>query len=65
MAGGRPGRVEFSPFARVSGECWDVIVRFADPQETTRSAREYRICVDVSDAQPVTVGRVRRWAAPR
>ncbi|MFZ4486150.1 MAG: S8 family serine peptidase [Candidatus Nanopelagicales bacterium] len=58
-------RVEFSPFARVSGECWDVIVRFADPQQTTRSAREYRICVDVSDAQPVTVGRVRRWAAPR
>jgi hypothetical protein len=58
-------RVEFSPFARVSGECWDVIVRFADPQRTTRSAREYRICVDVSDAQPVTVGRVRRWAAPR
>lgn len=58
-------RVEFSPFARVSGECWDVILRFADPQRTTRSAREYRICVDVSDAQPVTVGRVRRWAAPR
>ena len=65
MAGGRPGRVEFSPFARVCGESWDVIVRFADPQQTTRSAREYRICVDVSDAQPVTVGRVRRWAAPR
>lgn len=57
--------VEFSPFARVSGECWDVILRFTDPQRTTRSAREYRICVDVIDAQPVTVGRVLRWSVPR
>jgi len=58
-------RLEFSPFARVSGECWDVILRFTDPQRLSRSAREYRICVDVIDAQPVSVGRVLRWSVPR
>lgn len=56
-------RTEYSPFARVSGLCWDVIVQFIDPSEDQRAMREYRLTVDIADVMPVTVGRLRRWSA--
>lgn len=56
-------RTEYSPFARVSGLCWDVIVQFIDPSEDRRAMREYRLTVDIADVMPVTVGRLRRWSA--
>lgn len=56
-------RTEYSPFARVSGLCWDVIVQFIDPTEDARAMREYRLTVDIADVMPVTVGRLRRWSA--
>ena len=56
--------VEYSPFARVSGNCWDVVLRFRDPEIDERAPREYRLTVDIDDVVPVTVGRMRRWAAP-
>jgi hypothetical protein len=55
-------RTEYSPFARVSGQCWDVIVRFNDPTSARRAPREYRMTVDIADVMPVTVGRLRRWS---
>ena len=55
-------RTEYSPFARVSGLCWDVIVQFVDPSEDQRAMREYRLTVDIADVMPVTVGRLRRWS---
>lgn len=56
-------RTEYSPFARVGGLCWDVILLFNDPSRSTRAPREYRMTVDIGDVLPVTVGRMRRWAA--
>ena len=55
-------RTEYSPFGRVGGNCWDVILRFVAPRGR-RGAREYRFTVDVADVVPVTVGHIRRWAA--
>ena len=55
--------VEFSPFARVGGMCWDIVLRFNDPARSSRAPREYRMTVDTGDVMPVTVGRLRRWAA--
>jgi hypothetical protein len=52
----------YSPFARVGGNCWDVILRFNDPVVIERASREYRMTVDIADVMPVTVGRLRRWA---
>lgn len=56
-------RTEYSPFARVGGMCWDVIVQFNDPKKGSRAPREYRMTVDIGDVMPVTVGRLRRWAS--
>jgi len=55
-------RIQYSPFARVSGNCWDVIVRFNDASRARRAPVEYRMTVDIADVMPVTVGRLRRWA---
>jgi uncharacterized LabA/DUF88 family protein len=56
-------RTEYSPFARVGGMCWDIVLQFNDPIRSTRARREYRMTVDIADVMPVTVGRLRRWAA--
>ena len=56
---------EYSPFSRVGGNCWEIVLRFKDPVHTTRGAREYRFTIDVADTLPVAVGRVRRWVAVR
>ena len=56
---------EYSPFSRVGGNCWEIVLRFKDPARATRGAREYRFTIDVADTLPVAVGRVRRWAAVR
>ena len=55
-------RTEYSPFARVDSNCWDVILVFNDPARTRRAPREYRMTVDIAEPFPVTVGRLRRWA---
>ena len=56
---------EYSPFSRVGGNCWEIVLRFKDPVRSTRGAREYRFTIDVADTLPVAVGRVRRWVAVR
>lgn len=58
-------RLEYSPFARVSGGCWDVVIVFRDPVRGRRALREYRLTVDIGDVMPVSVGRLRRWAGLR
>jgi hypothetical protein len=58
-------RMEYSPFARVGGNCWDLVLCFRDPVKGARAMREYRLTVDVIDTLPVTVGRLRSWARPR
>ncbi|MEI6374514.1 MAG: S8 family serine peptidase [Actinomycetes bacterium] len=58
-------RAEYSPFARVNGLCWDVVLVFVDPTDERRGGVEYRFTIDVAAVLPVSVGKVRRWRVPR
>ncbi|MGV9879641.1 PatA/PatG family cyanobactin maturation protease [Streptomyces sp. NPDC003006] len=53
--------VEKSPFGRQDSDCWDIKLRFFDPENSRRAKRVYRFTVDVSDVLPVSVGEVRAW----
>lgn len=55
--------VERSPFCRQDSDCWDVKLKFFDPENTRRARRIFRFTVDVSDTVPVTLGEVRTWSA--
>lgn len=56
--------VEKSPFCRPDGDCWDVKLKFFDPENSRRAKRVYRFTIDVSDTIPVTLGDVRSWSTP-
>jgi cyanobactin maturation PatA/PatG family protease len=53
--------VERSPFCRMDSDCWDVKIKFFDPENDRRARRVLRFTVDVSDIMPVTLGQVRVW----
>ena len=53
--------VEKSPFCRLDSDCWDVKLRFFDPENNRRARRVYRYTIDVSDVLPVSVGTIRQW----
>ncbi len=53
--------VERSPFCRKDSDCWDVKIRFFDPENVDRAKRVIRYTIDVSDMMPVTLGEVRLW----
>jgi cyanobactin maturation PatA/PatG family protease len=55
--------VEKSPFCRMDSDCWDVKLRFFDPENDRKARKIYRFTIDVSDVMPVTVGTVRSWSA--
>ena len=55
--------VEKSPFCRLDSDCWDVKLKFFDPENSRRAKRIYRYTVDVSDLLPVTMGGVRTWTS--
>ncbi|MES2057565.1 MAG: PatA/PatG family cyanobactin maturation protease [Pseudomonadota bacterium] len=55
--------VEKSPFCRMDSDCWDVKLKFFDPENSNRAKRIYRFTVDVSDLIPVTMGEVRSWTS--
>ena len=65
--------VEKSPFCRYGSECWDVKLKFFDPENGRRAKRVFRFTIDVSDAlrvqrsyrAPVTLGEVRSWAVSK
>ena len=54
--------VQPSAFCRKDSDCWDVKLKFFDPENTRRARRVFRFTIDVSDTVPVTVGEVRSWA---
>ena len=56
--------VEKSPFCRLNSDCWDVKLKFFDPENSRRAKKVYRFTVDVSDIIPVTLGEVRSWSTP-
>jgi hypothetical protein len=53
--------VEKSPFCRLDSDCWDIRLRFFDPENDRRARRVFRFTIDVSDLMPVTLGDVRTW----
>jgi hypothetical protein len=54
--------VEKSPFCRMDSDCWDVKLRFFDPENSRRARKVFRFTIDVSDLMPVTLGVVRTWS---
>jgi cyanobactin maturation PatA/PatG family protease len=56
--------VEKSPFCRIDSDCWDVKLKFFDPENSRRAKKVYRFTIDVSDIIPVTLGEVRSWSTP-
>jgi cyanobactin maturation PatA/PatG family protease len=55
--------VEKSPFCRVDSDCWDVKLKFFDPENSRRAKKVFRFTIDVSDIIPVTLGEVRTWSS--
>lgn len=55
--------VEKSPFCRLDSDCWDVKLKFFDPENSRRAKKIYRFTIDVSDTIPVTLGEVRSWSS--
>ena len=53
--------VEKSPICRLDSDCWDVKLKFFDPENNKRAKRVFRFTIDVSDTIPVTLGDVRTW----
>ncbi|NET08254.1 MAG: PatA/PatG family cyanobactin maturation protease [Merismopedia sp. SIO2A8] len=56
--------VQKSPFCRMDSDCWDVQLKFFDPENSRRARKVFRFTVDVSDLIPVTLGEVRSWSSP-
>ncbi|GET40936.1 PatA/PatG family cyanobactin maturation protease [Microseira wollei] len=57
--------VEKSKFCRLNSDCWDMILKFFDPENSRRAKKVYRFTVDVSDRIPVTLGQLRSWSVPK
>ena len=53
-----------SPFCRMDSDCWDVQLKFFDPENSRRARKVFRFTIDVSDLIPVTLGEVRSWSSP-
>ncbi|MEH1884582.1 MULTISPECIES: PatA/PatG family cyanobactin maturation protease [unclassified Nostoc] len=56
--------VEKSPFCRLDSDCWDVKLKFFDPENSRRAKKVFRFTIDVRDLIPVTLGDVRTWSSP-
>lgn len=52
-----------SPFCRIFSDCWEVLLKFQDPEDCHRAYRVYRFSIDVSDVLPVTLGSIHGWAS--
>ena len=57
--------VSKSPFCRIDSDCWDVKLKFFDPENTRRARRVFRFTIDVADSMPVTLGEVRVWSVSK
>jgi hypothetical protein len=51
-----------SPICRHESECYDVKLRFFDPENLQRSRTVKRFTIDVSDVIPVSIGQMRCWS---
>ncbi|MFS0519403.1 S8 family peptidase [Nostoc sp. UIC 10607] len=53
--------LEKSPFCRMDSDCWDIKLKFFDPENNERAKKVLRYTVDVSDIMPVTLGEPKIW----
>lgn len=51
-----------SPICRPESDCYDVKLRFFDPDNLNHSRKVTRFTIDVSDVIPVSIGRMRSWS---
>jgi cyanobactin maturation PatA/PatG family protease len=51
-----------SPICRPESDCYDVKLRFFDPDNLHRARTVKRFTIDVSDVIPVTIGQMRSWS---
>lgn len=56
--------IEKSPFCRIDSDCWDVKLKFFDPENNERAKKVFRFTIDVIDIVPVTLGDVKTWSTP-
>ena len=47
--------VSKSPYCRMDSDCWDVQIRFFDPENVLRARNVYQFTYDVSDEMPVSL----------
>ena len=55
--------VQKSPFCRMDSDCWDVKLKFFDPENNQRAKLNFRYTIDVSDLIPVPMGDPKRWTS--
>ncbi len=55
--------VHKSRFCRYDSDCWDVRLKFFDPESNRRARKLFRFTIDVRDKIPVTLGEVHSWSA--
>jgi len=56
--------VEPSDSCRLNSDCWDVKLKFFDPENNRRTRLIYRFGVDVAESLPVSLGPPKKWRAP-
>jgi cyanobactin maturation PatA/PatG family protease len=56
--------IEKSPYCRLNSDCWDVKLKFFDPENSHRSHKVFRFTIDVAERLPVTLGEVKSWSVP-
>jgi subtilisin family serine protease len=51
-----------SPYCRPDSDCWDIVLKFFDPDNSDRAKKVYRYTIDVCDIFPVTLGEAKPWS---
>lgn len=51
-----------SAFCRIESDCWDIKLRFFDPENDQRGKKIFYFTVDVADWIPVSIGGVKTWS---
>jgi hypothetical protein len=54
--------VKKSPFCRYDSDCWEVKLKFSDPENDHRSWKVFCFTLDVRDIMPVTLGEIKSWS---
>jgi cyanobactin maturation PatA/PatG family protease len=57
--------VEKSPYCRINSDCWDVKLKFFDPENGRRARKVFRFTIDVAENLPVTLGKIKSWSVPK